>query len=134
MDQVEDSMIEITSDDLPAFLYETGTIYDPDNEAAGLFQGFLLARVSTRLITFDSEHSIIFPGLSAYFYRSCFSDEPKRNWRNKEQGTSSQDHDYHRSDDFLCVFLDQFYNNIVSMFKDNAESSWVKETLDWWHE
>jgi hypothetical protein len=47
MDQVEDGKIEITSEDLPSFLYETGTVYDPQNEAAGLFRGFLLVRVST---------------------------------------------------------------------------------------
>ena len=47
MDQVEDATIEITSGDLPSFLYESGTVYDPENEAAGLFRGFLLVRVST---------------------------------------------------------------------------------------
>ena len=31
-------------------------------------------------------------------------------------------------------FLDEFYDNIVSMFEDNVNSSWVEETLNWWHE
>ena len=25
-----------------------------------------------------------------------------------------------------------FYDNIVSMFEENADSPWVKETLSWW--
>ena len=37
MDQVEDVKIDITSQDLPSFLYESGTVYDPEDEAAGLF-------------------------------------------------------------------------------------------------
>ena len=49
LDQVEDSKIEISSDDLPYFLYETGTVYDPENEATGLFWGFLLVRVCISL-------------------------------------------------------------------------------------
>jgi hypothetical protein len=62
MDQVEDAKIEISSEDLPSFLYETGTVYDPDNEAAGLFRGFLLVRVSACFITFHYyEHSIFSP-------------------------------------------------------------------------
>jgi uncharacterized protein DUF6698 len=61
MDQVQDAKIEITSEDLPSFLYETGTVYDADNEAAGLFRGFLLVRVSTFIITFHCEHSIFSP-------------------------------------------------------------------------
>ena len=31
-------------------------------------------------------------------------------------------------------YLDEFYDNIVSLFKDNTESPWVEETLNWWHE
>ena len=46
MNQVEDGTIEITANDLPSFLYETGTIYNPDDEITGLFRGFLLVRVS----------------------------------------------------------------------------------------
>jgi len=30
--------------------------------------------------------------------------------------------------------LDEFYDDIVSMFEENAKSSWVKETLAWWKE
>lgn len=30
-------------------------------------------------------------------------------------------------------FLDEFYDNIVSMFEDNVESAWVEETLEWWN-
>lgn len=60
MDQVEDGKIEITSDDLPSFLYETGTVYNPENEAAGLFRGFLLVRVSAFFITFYYEYSFFF--------------------------------------------------------------------------
>lgn len=67
MDQVEDANIEITSEDLPSFLYEAGTVYDPENEAAGLFRGFLLVRVSSSLITFHYEHSIFFPRSFAIF-------------------------------------------------------------------
>ena len=29
--------------------------------------------------------------------------------------------------------LDEFYDNIVSMFED-IESPWVEETLNWWNE
>jgi len=46
MDQVEEGTIEISAADLPSFLYETGTVYNPDNEVDGLFRGFLLVRVS----------------------------------------------------------------------------------------
>lgn len=45
MDRVEDASLQLTADDFPSFLYEDGTIYDEDNEDAGLFQGFLLVRV-----------------------------------------------------------------------------------------
>ena len=37
MNQVGDGKIEITSQDLPSFLYKTGTVYDPENETIGLF-------------------------------------------------------------------------------------------------
>jgi len=47
MDRVEDATINITAADLPSFLYETGTIYNPENEAKGLFRGFLIVRVSS---------------------------------------------------------------------------------------
>ena len=46
MSQVEDGAIEITTEDLPSFLYESGTVYNPDDETAGLFRGFLFVRVS----------------------------------------------------------------------------------------
>jgi hypothetical protein len=46
MNQVEDGTIEITANDLPSFLYETGTVYNPDDEISGLFRGFLLVWVS----------------------------------------------------------------------------------------
>jgi hypothetical protein len=29
-------------------------------------------------------------------------------------------------------YLDDFYDNIVSMFEDNADDPWAKETLEWW--
>jgi hypothetical protein len=50
MNQVEDGTIEITADDLPSFLYETETDYNPDDEVNGLFRGFLLVRVSLDLV------------------------------------------------------------------------------------
>lgn len=46
LDQVEDGKIEITANDLPSFLYDNGTVYNPDDEMGGLFRGFLLVRVS----------------------------------------------------------------------------------------
>lgn len=49
MNQVEDGTVEITADDLPSFLYETGTIYNPEDEITGLFRGFLLVRVSVQI-------------------------------------------------------------------------------------
>jgi len=45
MERVEEGKIEITADDLPSFLYESDTVYNPDNETTGLFRGFLLIRV-----------------------------------------------------------------------------------------
>ena len=30
-------------------------------------------------------------------------------------------------------YLDSFYDNIVSIFEDNADSPWVEETLEWWN-
>jgi hypothetical protein len=83
MNQVADKTIEITSQDLPSFLYETGTVYDPENETIGLFRGFLLVRVSTNLNIFHFE-PIFFPGLSAYFHGSCFGDELEGNWWNQK--------------------------------------------------
>lgn len=38
---------------------------------------------------------------------------------------SSYDNSFH---------LDEFYDNIVSMFEDNADSQWVVDTLKWWNE
>jgi len=29
--------------------------------------------------------------------------------------------------------LDEFYENIVSMLEDNADTPWVQETLEWWN-
>jgi hypothetical protein len=52
MNQVEDGTIEITAEDLPSFLYESGTVYNPDDEITGLFRGFLLVRVSLGSDTF----------------------------------------------------------------------------------
>jgi hypothetical protein len=31
-------------------------------------------------------------------------------------------------------YLDEFYDGIVTMFEQNAESLWVEETLKWWNE
>jgi len=45
MERFEDGKIEITAADLPSFLYESGTVYDPDDEVTGLFRGFLIVRV-----------------------------------------------------------------------------------------
>ena len=28
-------------------------------------------------------------------------------------------------------YLDDFYDNIVSMFEDNADDAWAEETLEW---
>ena len=72
MDQVQDGKFEITSDDLPSFLYETGTVYDPENENDGLFRGFLIVRVSTRLSILLLRPQFFFLGLSAYIHRSRF--------------------------------------------------------------
>lgn len=30
-------------------------------------------------------------------------------------------------------YLDDFYESIVSMFEDNADTPWIKETLNWWN-
>jgi len=45
MESVEDGEIEITAHHFPSFLYENGTVYNPDDEVTGLFRGFLLVRV-----------------------------------------------------------------------------------------
>jgi predicted transcriptional regulator len=42
MQTFADGQIEITAADFPSFLYESGTIYNPDDEVMGLFCGFLL--------------------------------------------------------------------------------------------
>jgi hypothetical protein len=31
-------------------------------------------------------------------------------------------------------YLDEFYDTVVSMFEDNADTPWAKETLGWWNE
>jgi hypothetical protein len=31
-------------------------------------------------------------------------------------------------------YLDEFYENVVSMLEDHADTSWVKETFEWWNE
>jgi hypothetical protein len=46
MDRVEDNLIQITSDNFPYFLYESGIVYDEDNEDLSLFRGYLLVRAS----------------------------------------------------------------------------------------
>jgi hypothetical protein len=50
MQSFADGNIEITAADLPSFLYEKGTVYNPDNEVTGLFHGFLLVRVCTYFV------------------------------------------------------------------------------------
>jgi len=45
MDRIEDKKIRITDEDFPAFLYESGTVYDEENEDVGLFRGYVLLRV-----------------------------------------------------------------------------------------
>jgi hypothetical protein len=47
MQTFADGRIEVTAADLPSFLYEIGTVYNPDDEVTGLFRGFLLVRVCT---------------------------------------------------------------------------------------
>ena len=171
MDQVEDAKIEITSDDLPSFLYETGTVYNPENEATGLFRGFLLVRVSTYLFTFHYEH-FFFSARSI----GIFLQVPLQQWTQKKPAEQRARHVSSRSwlsqvgqlrthafkqvFVFLIYFsisnpqkayvalsgmkqwntsdnlfyLDEFYDNIVSMIEDNGESSWAEELLNWWHE
>jgi hypothetical protein len=51
MDRVEDGTIRITDEDFPSFLYENDSVYDPENEDAGLFRGFLLVRVYRHIFT-----------------------------------------------------------------------------------
>jgi hypothetical protein len=50
MERMGDGKIETTAAELPSFLYESGTIYDPDDEAMGLFRGFLVVRVCATLL------------------------------------------------------------------------------------
>ena len=64
MDQVEDAKIDITSQDLSSFLYE---VYNLEDEAAGLFCDFLLVWVSTYLIPFNYDHSILSPRYISIF-------------------------------------------------------------------
>jgi hypothetical protein len=71
MDQVEDGKIDITSEDIPYFLYETGTVYDPENESTGLFRGFLLVRVSTFQLPFFYERQA--PYFFPQVYRHIFT-------------------------------------------------------------
>jgi hypothetical protein len=59
MQAFADGFIEVTAADLPSFLYENGTVYNPDDEVTGLFRGFLLVRVQDlllycQLFTFDT--------------------------------------------------------------------------------
>jgi hypothetical protein len=51
MEHVEDGMVQITDEDFPSFLYESGTAYDEENEDVGLFRGFLLVRVYRHIFT-----------------------------------------------------------------------------------
>ena len=69
MDQVEDGKIEIHSNDLPSFLYKTGTIYDPENEPDGLFQGFFLVRVGCFLLPFTMSTVLFSPRSIDIFLR-----------------------------------------------------------------
>jgi hypothetical protein len=46
MESVEDKKIRITDEDFPVFLYESGTVYDEENEDTGLFRGYVLLQVS----------------------------------------------------------------------------------------
>ena len=46
MDRIEDKKIRLTDEDFPVFLYESGTVYDEENEDVGLFRGYVLVRVS----------------------------------------------------------------------------------------
>ena len=50
METFLDGKIEITAADFPSFLYESGTVYNPDDEVTGLFPGFLLVRVCTSFL------------------------------------------------------------------------------------
>ncbi len=47
MDRIEDGSIQITANDFPSFVYESGTVYDENNEDVGLFRGYLLVQAST---------------------------------------------------------------------------------------
>ena len=42
--------------------------YDPENEATGLFRGFLLVQVSTLLITFHYEYSFFSPQVYCHIF------------------------------------------------------------------
>lgn len=75
MSQVKDGTIEITADDVLSFLYESGTVYNPDDETAGLFRGFLLVRVSRHSDV--SCNLIRMSGLPSYFHWAFVCHESK---------------------------------------------------------
>ena len=77
MNQVEDGTIEISADDPPSFLYETGMVYNPGDETAGLFQGFLLVQVSLHSDIF-AFNIIVTSGLPPYLHQAVVCHDSKR--------------------------------------------------------
>ncbi|KAF8152288.1 hypothetical protein B0H34DRAFT_821131 [Crassisporium funariophilum] len=137
MMSVQDSNIDITADDLPTFLYESGTSYNEDDECTGLSQGHVLVRVYQHLFT--GERSALNPKGGATKNKS-------RKFKLEEVTprtiayASVQTYialasmpQWGRNDKSLFD-LEDFYENIVDMFEGNADAPWVIETLEWWNE
>jgi hypothetical protein len=96
-----DGKIEITAADFPSFLYESGTVYNPDDEVTGLFRGFLLVRVCTSFLLWTL--LIVISGFSPHIYWTKVGIETRARWTKQEQGSNFPAEGRNTTDDCLCM-------------------------------
>jgi hypothetical protein len=80
MDAVNDGTIDIKSYEMPSFLYDSETEYDPDARHIGLLRSEILVRVCVHL-SFSYHTLKISPGVPSYFYwtwQCCYRNKQQR--------------------------------------------------------
>ncbi|KAA1479988.1 hypothetical protein DENSPDRAFT_789791, partial [Dentipellis sp. KUC8613] len=122
----------------PSFLYEQN-VYDPLALDKGLCRGYFLLRVGRHLITAPSSATKATPG-------GCSAKPNKARIHGVTKITPQHIAYFALHARFLISTMEtwgredgafnmqQFYENIVALFEDDAESDWCVDTLKWWNE
>ena len=112
MDRIEDGSIQITADDFPSFVYESGTVYDENNEDVGLFQGYLLVRASTCLWLLQYSLCLYdVAGVSTYFHWPIISAEPDFKRASQDEGQKVQAYRGNTTNDCICKCAGELFTS-----------------------